>query len=69
MSNANPHKYVYSVISYIAYKMHCCTLPDKRCLSHGMCLYQVMMTLHFFNDIAYDPESTQKLKLMSLSLV
>ena len=21
--------------------------PDKRCLSHGMCLYQVIMTLHF----------------------
>ena len=20
----------------------CCTLPDKRCLSHGMCLYQVI---------------------------
>ena len=24
-------------------------LPDKRCLSHGMCLFQVMMTLHFLN--------------------
>ena len=23
-------------------------------------LYQVMMTLHFLNDIANDPESTQK---------
>ena len=22
-------------------------LPDKRSLTHGMCLYQVMMTLHF----------------------
>ena len=22
-------------------------LPDKHCLSHGMCLYQVMLTLHF----------------------
>ena len=27
--------------------MHCCTLPDKHCLSHGMCLYQVMLMLHF----------------------
>ena len=41
----------------------CCTLPDKSCLSHGMCLYQVMMTLHFLNDVADDSESTQKLKI------
>ena len=27
--------------------MHCCTLPDNYCLSRGMCLYQVMLTLHF----------------------
>ena len=26
-------------------------------------LYQVMMTLHFLNDVAYDAESTQTLKL------
>ena len=32
-------------------------LPDKRCLSHRMCLYQVMMTLHFLNDVANDAES------------
>ena len=25
-------------------------------------LYQVMMTLHFLNDVAYDAESTQKSK-------
>ena len=37
-------------------------LPDKRCLSRRMCLYQVMMTLHFLNDVANDAESTQKLK-------
>ena len=24
------------------------------------CLYQVMMTLHFLNDVANDAESTQK---------
>ena len=41
-------------ISYLSYLLHCCTLPDKRCLSHGMCLYQVMMTLHFLNDVAND---------------
>ena len=38
-------------------------LPDKHCLSHGMCLYQVMMTLHFLNDVAYDAESTKNRKL------
>ena len=35
-------------------------LPDKCCLFHGMCLYQVMMTLHFLNDITNDAESIQK---------
>ena len=34
--------------------------PDKRCLSHGMPLYQFMVTLHFLNDVANDAESTQK---------
>ena len=29
-------------------------LPDKRCLSHCMCLYHVMMTLQFLNDVAND---------------
>ena len=32
-------------------------------------LYQVMMTLHFLNDVANDAESTQKSKITSLSLV
>ena len=27
-----------------------------------MCLYQVMLTLHFLNDVANDVESTQKSK-------
>ena len=36
---------------------------DKHCLSHGMCIYQVMMTLHFLNDVANDAESTQKIDL------
>ena len=43
----------------ISYKLHCCTLPDKRWLSHGMRLYQIMMTLDFLNDVANDAESTQ----------
>ena len=28
--------YVCDFISYLSYQLHCCTLPDKRCLSHGM---------------------------------
>ena len=27
------------------------------------CIYQVMMTLHFLNDVAYDAESTTTSKL------
>ena len=37
-------------------------LPDISRVSHGMCLYQVMMTLHFLNDIVNDAESTQKIE-------
>ena len=37
-------------------------LTDKSCLSHGMCLYQVMKKLHFLNDVANDTESTQKIE-------
>ena len=40
-------------------------MSDKRCLSHGMCLYQVMVTVHFLNDVANDAESTQKSKITS----
>ena len=32
-------------------------------------LYQVMMTLHFLNDVANDTESTQKSNITSYSLV
>ena len=32
-------------------------------------LYQVMVILHFLNDVANDAESTQKSKITSLSLV
>ena len=35
-------------------------LPYKHGPSHGMCLYQVMITLHSLNEVANDTESTQK---------
>ena len=38
-------------------------LPDKHCLSHDMCLYQMMMTLLVLNDVAYDVESSSKSKI------
>ena len=38
-------------------------LPNKHCLSDGMCLYQVMMMLYFLNDVTNDTESTQNQKL------
>ena len=27
---------IFEFISYLSYQLHCCTLPDKRCLSHCM---------------------------------
>ena len=32
--------------------------PCKHWLSQDICLYQVIMTLHFLNDIVHDVEST-----------
>ena len=60
---------VKGFISYLSYRLQYCTLPDKRCLSHSMCLYQVMMTVHFMNDVANDTESTQKSIIVSYSLI
>ena len=37
-------------------------LPGEHRLSHEMCLYQGMVTLHFFNDVRNDSESTQKVE-------
>ena len=37
--------------------------PDKHCLSHGMCLYQVMLTLHFLNDVANENESFTRIQI------
>ena len=47
------------IVSYHSYYCIVTCLSDKRCLSHHMCLYQFVMTLHFFNDVANDAESTQ----------
>ena len=46
-----------SVTSHINWSVACCLI--NVCLSHGMCLYQVMMMLHFLNDVANDAESTK----------
>ena len=36
------HTFTYArVVSYLSYLLHCYTLPNKRCLSHGMCLYHI----------------------------
>ena len=39
------------------------TWPNKRSYLTACYLYQVMMTLHFLNDVAYDAESTQTSKI------
>ena len=59
LSLSNKYKINWPFFDFISYLVHCCTLPDKRCLSYRMCLYQVMTALHFFNDVANDAESTQ----------
>ena len=49
-------------IVYISNRLYYCIVrlwSDKRCQSHGMYLYQVMMTLHCLNHVANDAESTQ----------
>ena len=40
--------------------------PDKRCLSHHMCLYHVMMTLHFLNEVANDTKIENYVIIASL---
>ena len=41
-----------SVTSHIKYIV--AHQPDERCLSHDMCLYQVIMRLHFLNNVTDD---------------
>ena len=56
------YQYSFSLVtSHINYIFVRCI----RCSSHAMCLYQVMMTLHVLNNVAYDAESTQQLMIMS----
>ena len=52
-------KHSLSVTSHINCIVSRC--PDQCWLSQGMCLYQVMMTVYFLNDVANDAESTQNL--------
>ena len=44
--------YILSVTSHINCIVAC--WPDKRCISHGMCLYRDIKTLSFLNDIVND---------------
>ena len=59
-SNYMTSRMISVLISYLASHISCIVArgPDKCWLSHGMCLYQVMVTLHFLNDVATGAEST-----------
>ena len=52
-------------ISYLSYQLHCCALPDKRYLSHGMLPLSGHDDVALLNDVANDAESTQKMKITS----
>ena len=50
-----------NISQFISYRLYYCIVTrwsDKYCLSHGMCLNQVMMTFDFLNDVTNDAEST-----------
>ena len=47
-----------SVTSHINWSVARC-LINVVYLRHYMCLYQVMITMHFLNNVANDAESTQ----------
>ena len=55
----------YVIISYLSYQLHCCTLPDKRCISHGMLPLSGHDDVALLNDVANDAESTYKSKMTS----
>ena len=57
--------HILNFISYCSYYLIVACLPDKRCLSHRMYLYQVIMTLHFLNEVVNDIESSRDLIIMS----
>ena len=56
-----PYSFVISVTSHINCIAAGCYFYEHG-LAHGVCHYQVMMTLHFLNDVANDTESTTKIK-------
>ena len=61
--NKSYESIIKTIVHVISYRSYYCTVtlwPDKRCLSHGMCLYQVIMTLLFWNNVVNDTESTRK---------
>ena len=49
-------------VSYLSYQLHCCTLPEKRCLSHGM----LSLSGHFLND-AESAKNTKYVIIASLN--
>ena len=51
-------EWVFLFISYRSYYCIETRWSDKHCLSYDMFLYQVIMMLHFLNDIVKDIEST-----------
>ena len=58
ISQKSPYLHMY-MYQYLSVTGHCCMLPDKYCLPHSMRLYQVMMMLHFLNDVANDAINTK----------
>ena len=56
---------IKTFISYRSYQLHCCSLPDKRCLSHGMLPLSGHDDVAILNDVANDAESTYKSKMTS----
>ena len=67
------HDVVLLIVAYAQKPRLSVTIHINRrvagCLTHGMCLYQVMMTLPFLNDVDNDAISTQKSKITSYSLI
>ena len=49
--------FILSVTSHINWSDARCLIKVVCCLSHGICLYQVMMTLHSFDEVANEAKS------------
>ena len=63
-SNQNSGRYAYLSVTPIITELFQHNLINVSYLT-ACYLYQVMMTLHFLNDVANDAESTQKSKITS----